>query len=338
MTAKLLDALGEGFFIVDGQGCLLSINEAGARALGYAGSEALLADEQFGRGFLAHFPEWTQWVVELPTAELPASRRFHLHRRNGSRLMMEAVILERQADAPQGEVAYVGAFQDITASEQLASDLVERNAELESLRQLAVDAVRLEDKSDLFARMLHTCIQAVGADGGALYLVESLEPALTLAAWEGLPQDFVDRVQLMRLGQGYTGTTAQTKEPCFIENISGNPALDLEEFFRIDMKNFVSYPLLTQERLMGVINLFTLGENRFSPGDMALLKALSAQMSLSVAHVRRIDELRERNEELEKFNRLAIDRELRMIELKKRINELERQLETEPDTSSRGSA
>jgi len=34
------------------------------------------------------------------------------------------------------------------------------------------------------------------------------------------------------------------------------------------------------------------------------------------------EELQKRNEELEKFNKIAIDRELRMIELKKEINEL----------------
>ena len=38
---------------------------------------------------------------------------------------------------------------------------------------------------------------------------------------------------------------------------------------------------------------------------------------------KRTEELNKRVEELEKINRIAIDRELRMIELKKRIKELE---------------
>ena len=41
-------------------------------------------------------------------------------------------------------------------------------------------------------------------------------------------------------------------------------------------------------------------------------------------------ELEGRNEELEKFNRLAVGRELRMIELKKKIRELEEQLQKNP--------
>jgi chromosome segregation ATPase len=35
------------------------------------------------------------------------------------------------------------------------------------------------------------------------------------------------------------------------------------------------------------------------------------------------EEIQKRNEELEKFNAIAVDRELRMIELKKKIKELE---------------
>ena len=338
MTAQLFDALGEGFFKVDPHGYILSINEAGAQALGYSGSQALLDDASFGRGFLAHFPEWQRWLEELALGDFPSSRRFEFHRRNGARLVIEAVILERLAvdntDASAGEghwqgdvggPVFVGAFQDVTASEQLASDLVERNAELESLRQLAMDAVRLEEKPDLFARMLHSCVHAVGADGGALYVQDVMDADLVLEACEGLPLDFVEKVRRIKPGESHTGTTAQTKVPYFIENAASDPALDLEELRRIDMNNFVTFPLLIGDRLLGVLNLFTVGPSRFSTRDVGLLKALSAQMSLSVAHVLRIEELRERNEELEKFNRLAIDRELRMIELKKRIADLEEQ-------------
>ena len=41
-------------------------------------------------------------------------------------------------------------------------------------------------------------------------------------------------------------------------------------------------------------------------------------------------ELKQKMEELERFNRLAVGRELRMIELKRQVNELSEQLGKEP--------
>jgi hypothetical protein len=45
---------------------------------------------------------------------------------------------------------------------------------------------------------------------------------------------------------------------------------------------------------------------------------------------RRAEELKTMNEELSRFNRAAVDRELRMIELKKQVNELCAKLGMEP--------
>lgn len=50
-------------------------------------------------------------------------------------------------------------------------------------------------------------------------------------------------------------------------------------------------------------------------------------IALDVSRQRQVeDELRRRNVELERFNRIMIDRELRMIELKQQVNELHRRL------------
>ena len=58
------------------------------------------------------------------------------------------------------------------------------------------------------------------------------------------------------------------------------------------------------------------------------IDALGAGVNMMIEEVReRTRELEEKNRELKKFNELAIGREIRMVELKKRVKELEDELQ-----------
>ena len=54
------------------------------------------------------------------------------------------------------------------------------------------------------------------------------------------------------------------------------------------------------------------------------LDALAAGINMMIEEVReRTKELEQKNEDLERFNRIAVGRELKMVELKKRIQDME---------------
>ncbi len=57
---------------------------------------------------------------------------------------------------------------------------------------------------------------------------------------------------------------------------------------------------------------------------------ISARKAVEEALRRQTHELAQRNEELERFNRATVGRELDMIALKQQVNELARQLGKEP--------
>jgi PAS domain S-box-containing protein len=62
---------------------------------------------------------------------------------------------------------------------------------------------------------------------------------------------------------------------------------------------------------------------RPAPGQFATIFMDVTARKQAEADIRRhIEELKAANEELARFNRVAVDRELRMVELKKRVNEL----------------
>lgn len=205
----------------------------------------------------------------------------------------------------------------------IGGDLVERTLELEALRKLAEAALRHRDRVELLQNLLTVSIDAVRASGGAIHTYDQARKLLPLTVHQGMSPVFVETVKALRLGQSYTGKVALSRVPILIADLANDPGLELQVLRTERLRNFASFPLLAEHRLLGVMNLFTVGDDTFSGREVEFLRTLAAQVSLSFEHVMRLEELHDRNDELEKFNRLAVDRELRMIELKKRIRELE---------------
>ncbi|HET6514429.1 MAG TPA: CheR family methyltransferase [Thermodesulfovibrionales bacterium] len=88
-------------------------------------------------------------------------------------------------------------------------------------------------------------------------------------------------------------------------------------------------PLRMGAEPLGLVQLNDKRKGMFSPEVIALWERLSGYLSVALAKTRaeeelrrRVEELRLANEELTRFNSAAVGRELRMIELKKEINEL----------------
>lgn len=100
--------------------------------------------------------------------------------------------------------------------------------------------------------------------------------------------------------------------------------IDKEFFKEQNIKSFCCVPMISRGNLIGFIGFNTIRrENHWSEETLNLLQILSEIVANLLDGKKKETEIKRRTEELEKFNRLAVGRELRMIELKKRIKELE---------------
>jgi len=86
-------------------------------------------------------------------------------------------------------------------------------------------------------------------------------------------------------------------------------------------------PLFIREKLIGLI-IFgkKLSKNPYSVQDIKLLSGLSSQLSIAFNNAMAYEEIEKRKEELEKWYRLTVGREIRMAELKKEIEKKEEEI------------
>jgi signal transduction histidine kinase len=164
--------------------------------------------------------------------------------------------------------------------------------------------VRATAESSDHAALLQTIIdettEATGTQVCSLYLWDEAHKQLVLTATNGLSQTGVGQVRL-GLGEGVTGWVAAHRQPLVVADVRAEPRfvwvanLDQERF-----TSMLSVPIVSHERVVGVMNLQTVHIHRFTPAEVDFVQALAAQ----VAGVIELSVLRQ-----ELADQLAIERE-----------------------------
>ncbi len=234
-----------------------------------------------------------------------------------------------------------------------------------SLRVIAARAAVLRDDRGQPTRMIGTCwdvtdakqrehLALLGSEvGDALTSLQPLRERLQLCAealvhqldaalariWIRNEEDNVLEMQAsaglhthtdglrgrIPLGQYKIGRIAQDARLRFSENVGAEPDVDDQEWVRRHgLVSFVGHPLVVEGRVVGVMAFFS--RTKLIPETVQALGSIAKTIAVAIDRDRVEAELQQNLADLERFNRLVIGREEKMIQLKQEINELREQL------------
>jgi PAS domain S-box-containing protein len=234
-----------------------------------------------------------------------------------------------------------------------------------SLRVLAARAVVLKDDRGQPTRIIGTCwdvtdakqrehLALLGSEvGDALTSLQPLRERLQLCAealvhqldaalariWIRSDEDNVLEMQAsaglhthtdgrrgrIPLGQYKIGRIAQEARLRFSNQVGEEPDVDDQEWVRRHgLVGFVGHPLVVEGRVVGVMAFFS--RTKLIPETVQALGDIAKTIAVAIDRERVEAELHQNLAELERFNRLAVGREEKMIQLKQEINELREQL------------
>jgi PAS domain S-box-containing protein len=127
------------------------------------------------------------------------------------------------------------------------------------------------------------------------------------------------------LGQYKIGRIAQDARLRFSNNVGAEPDVDDQEWVRRHgLVGFVGHPLMVEGRVVGVMAFFS--RTKLIPEMVQALGDVARTIAVAIDRDRVESEFHQNLAELERFNRLVIGREEKMIQLKQEINELREQL------------
>jgi signal transduction histidine kinase/putative methionine-R-sulfoxide reductase with GAF domain len=88
----------------------------------------------------------------------------------------------------------------------------------------------------------------------------------------------------LSLGEGITGTAAQTRRSLLIPNASQDPRMVYPAGTTPVEESILSVPMVTGDRLYGVLSLARLGTASLSDEDLRLMESIAAQTALALAN------------------------------------------------------
>ncbi|ABX06206.1 MAG TPA: HD domain-containing protein [Herpetosiphon sp.] len=180
----------------------------------------------------------------------------------------------------------------------MTSQTVVQNSAFELEQVLVVieraDAIASSMTLDpLLDRMLALLIEIAGGEAGTLYLVDDDEIVFQVVHGDPASQHLVG--MRLPINIGLVGATIRAAQPLWIEDINADPRWDrrLGEANSLQLRSLLSLPLLLEEQVVGVIQIFN--PQRSEP---RLLKLLGNRMAAEVEKARLLKKSQQRESRL----------------------------------------
>jgi phosphoserine phosphatase RsbU/P len=152
-------------------------------------------------------------------------------------------------------------------------------AELTNLRALTDTALNTLDVEDLLAELLGRVREILDADTAAVLLLDEGSGELIATAARGIEEEVREGVRVP-LGSGFAGRIASTRGPIRLDRVDSttvsNPIL-WEKGIRV----MLGVPLLSANRLLGVLHVGRLEERPFRDRDVDLLQVVADRVALA---------------------------------------------------------
>jgi len=176
--------------------------------------------------------------------------------------------------------------------ERLLSSALKRNQELEAIRQIGgALSTATFDIEKVLNYTMDMIREAVNVEAGTLFLVEGDELKFQAAFnvdIESLPEIRV------KLGQGIAGYCASRGETVVTEDVRSHPHFyhEVDERTKFNTRSVLCVPMISQGRVIGVIEVLNKIGGAFDESDTHLLQSIASSVSIAIENARLYRETR----------------------------------------------
>jgi PAS domain S-box-containing protein len=278
--ASILEATTDMVGISDPGGRLLYVNQSGRKAIGLSPDEDIT--NMTIHEFLAD-PAKSPILLE----GIPAAIRLghwngeaQILTRQGREIPVSQVILAHKSS--NGEVESLSTImRDMTDRKKTEDELLERTRLAGFSAEIGVAVTEKGTLDESLQRCAGIIVSQTGAAFARVWILDAAEKVLVLRASAGLYTHINGAHARVPVGKFKIGLIAEQRLPHITNSVIGDPLVPEQEWAtREGFVSFAGYPLIVENRLVGVLGMF--GRAPLSPAMLQTLKGVSHAIALSI--------------------------------------------------------
>lgn len=198
-----------------------------------------------------------------------------------------------------------------------ASELSEKKFSI--VKEISDAIITTKDIREIANLMLDLAISHTSAEKGSLMLTDNGHELYIFAA-RGIDAGLAGTYK-ERIGEGIAGTVAESREAVIVADIDTDSRFRKKKRNRYKTRSFMSCPVLSKNRLLGVLNINDKKDGRpFSSDELLLLQTLANQAAIVLENSFLVNQLKARAAELQEMNRMLIESDVVKTEFITRIS------------------
>ncbi|MBD2297487.1 ATP-binding protein [Nostoc sp. FACHB-190] len=195
-------------------------------------------------------------------------------------------------------------FQDITKLKQAEKALSVGNQRLQLLFSTASALLSSQQPVTLIDSVFCQLQEQISIDIYLNYLVEDNSQVMRLASYRGFSEELAKEIELLEFGQAVCGTTAQYRQPIYVENVQQSTDIKTALIRSLGIQAYYSYPLIAQDKLFGTLSFGSCSRNFFTENQRSMMQAICDQIAIAMERSSLITSLQQQTEQLQQANRM----------------------------------
>jgi len=169
---------------------------------------------------------------------------------------------------------------------------------LESLHHISGTVAQSLELDQVLNSAIDNVVNVMQVDVAWIFLLKEETGELHLAVHRGIPKEFAHGIGRLELGEGLSGSVAQSGKPLFVEDAARDSRLTREVVSRYDIHSMLIVPLTSKGKVNGTLCVAMRGQRQFPPEEIELLAAIGNQVGVAVENAHLYQQQQEIAEQL----------------------------------------